>query len=674
VQAKVSSCYFYKKWETQENSERIPIACTRWQNPDLQSTFIYNEDCRVLKVLRHLRIDVDADKTAGEFKDEEGCVLWPKVATVLNERFPDIGRYVEYVIKSHSAKGLHILFGLAPLPLSPETEKTQNLARKIQSNLIDIFIELGIGADPASKGLEQFFSTFRNTKNVVHHNRILTARIEKSAKNYLSGGREPILSNLNRSCNQALKDLDVCGGFRLYNHRGREIKLARLFLFLMGFKQDMFNKLDIKESPDYSSLNSIELSYDDLSKIMDTEKRTLYGDFWELESVKKLFFVERLSDRSLLRIGIKPHKNILRRIHRAFFVLAQSKNGYDKPRSFLAKLTPPEFVQEGERNRAIVSWVLALKWAGVSQEEALERVRQIVLRIPGYKTSQACRSSQVKATVCSVYRNRRELAFLKADAPLPDFLSSPSFNKSGNILYLNKLDLILGPKTGSRNFHGLAGDKDYPSFHKQSLKNTEGYPDGPKNHTKELYELLDLEKYINEKAELRLSIGDSEISNQESIATFIRIPSSPQKDALSQTSIQKVKIYAVYYKQRIGFFVEDKLVLCAQKNYHYKLSEVSKTLMKILGFSFDIMKDITHLRKNTKKYEQYHKQVYGDDVHAMQCSRKPRAQEKYCHYVEKKAKELGISFDEYESYKSFCKKVDYFEKTEEFKERFFDVR
>ena len=243
--------HVYKKFDVNAEGARIARRVLRAESPDLQSTYIYNFDGS--EVLRYIRLDLDAHKTLSEWKDETGAISWKKISQYLKENYPNILRQIEYVVLSRSKKGLHILIGLSPLPLVEKTKRAQFFCRKIQSNLIDIFNELGIGADAGGKGLKQDFSTFRKQENVIHHNRLLTQKIENSAKKrrYLDDDGIEIflyqninfLNQLSRACDDALEKLEIKNGYRLYRHLGLESKIAKLYLFILGMYEQNYQEL-----------------------------------------------------------------------------------------------------------------------------------------------------------------------------------------------------------------------------------------------------------------------------------------------------------------------------------------------------------------------------------------------------------------------------------------------
>lgn len=53
-----------------DNGVRIAAVCFREQNPDLQSSYLYNSDGS--EVLRHVMLDIDEKNTSPQFKEENG--------------------------------------------------------------------------------------------------------------------------------------------------------------------------------------------------------------------------------------------------------------------------------------------------------------------------------------------------------------------------------------------------------------------------------------------------------------------------------------------------------------------------------------------------------------------------------------------------------------------------
>jgi hypothetical protein len=171
--------YCYKRWVIDKNGSRAPYKCKKSGNPDLQSTYFVNQDKS--EVLRFIRLDVDYDKSSHEFKTKN-VLSWELIQDKLKQ-YPHVFEAIEYVTRSTSGTGFHILFGIAPLPLDERTNGAQISARQLQFQVIQILNEIGIGADPAALGLKQDFCTYIKKNNLVYHNEILTKRIEKEAKN-----------------------------------------------------------------------------------------------------------------------------------------------------------------------------------------------------------------------------------------------------------------------------------------------------------------------------------------------------------------------------------------------------------------------------------------------------------------------------------------------------------
>ena len=91
-------------------------------------------------------------------------------------------------------------------------------------------------------------------------------------------------------------------------------------------------------------------------------------------------------------------------------------------------LIDPCLVNDGERNFAICSWVLAYKWAGFDKDDTLEMVKMLVKMIPGHEFSRSCKDSQVTSVVNSIFRYKDELQGIKKD-PLPSFMSELAADK-----------------------------------------------------------------------------------------------------------------------------------------------------------------------------------------------------------------------------------------------------
>ena len=599
--------YAYKKYTVNSEGARIAQRCYREQDPDLQSTYFYNYNAS--EVIRLLFFDIDAKYTSAEYKDENGVVIWQKIAQLLKELFPQFLRQIEFVVRSQGKKGIHILMGISPLPLNDKTLPAQYLARKIQSDVISILNFLGIGADFAGTGLKHDFATYRNADNVLHHNRILTKKIENVAKlrPYIDEdgvvvapkNRPRILNDLSADCDKLLKKLHIKNGLRLYSDRRVEKPLARLFLFLMGmYKQDLLNLF-------YACSNTVELSINQLEEIMETRRRN-FANYIESESFNELFNIEKVSglfETGRYRLSIKDSKHLDKLIQRAQQVLSSV------PSSINFRLIAPEFVEDGFKNTAIVSWALALKWQGVSQELTFVKIQDLVKRIPGYEKSKSCKKSSLRATVQSIFKNRRELQGSKPSESLPSWL------EVSNVILLPVRAKSSSTITRSRSIQ---------------------FP------VPRLNEEQDAPPLINLPILIQGLTGD---------------PQNPIE--------QKMRI--VSYKHRVGFFYNNELILVVIKNRHYKLTSILEFIeSKILktGIKFDVLKDVIHMRHNTKGYHDLAKHLYSndDDLYAVKaqhiCGYKKSCAESFEEFRQKSTKRMPSFEDHIKMHEGFNLEYD----------------
>jgi hypothetical protein len=603
--------YIYKRWGKDSEGNRFAFKTSRNSNPELQSTYLYNQDGK--ESLRYIRLDIDYEKSNGEFKTN-GRLNWKLIKERIKE-FPQIIDGIEYVTKSYSGKGLHILFGISPLPLDHRTINTQIMARQLQKNLIEIFNEIGIGADPCAMGLKQDFSTYRKKENLVFQNEILTRRIERQSKK--TAFNEPFLTNLHHSVEVVAKQLEIVSLFRLYPDARVEKSFAKLFLYLMGlytpkeidlnsFIQGEKKYINIDLPRIFEAHRSIELKKSEVSKIMGCEIRTVLS-YFKKEEFSKLFYFEETTDSTLL-IGTKPSHKIMKLINRAQKVLAS--NGLQTKAKL--KLIEPFLIQDGERNSAIVDWSLAYKWSGYSEEETFSKVLLRVKHISDFESSRSCKETQLKCTIRSVFSNRKELMGINK-------IILPQWLKDDKYFNVTNLCLKKGPITSSRS---IAPSAENP-FSAVSLPSL----------------------CFEEKVSLVLDKKEDELKRN------LNSEAPPRNFNSLNLSAFKVefKIYAVTFSKRIGFFLNGQMILCLVKNQHYKLSKVIPKLSELIGKEI-LMTNIIHLRRNTKAYPILASQLYkrgsaipSDSI----CGKKITRSENMMKYYKKRAEILGKSLDQY---------------------------
>ena len=98
------------------------------------------------------------------------------------------------------------------------------------------------------------------------------------------------------------------------------------------------------------------------------------------------------------------------------------------------------------------------------------------------------------------------------------------------------------------------------------------------------------------------------------------------------------------------------MLLCLVQNRHYKLTPVVKYIEKEIlknKVKFDLLKDVIHVRRNTKEYRRMALHLYEDSVlclHAQQiCGNKKSYYESMEEYHLKKSREQCLDLNEYRS-------------------------
>nr|BFD33519.1 hypothetical protein GTC16762_31380 [Pigmentibacter ruber] len=633
-----SGKYIFKKWQIAKDNYRIPVKCKKSSNPDLQSTYFTNTDGN--EVLRYIRLDVDFEKSNDEFK-KDNKLCWELIQNSLGQ-YSKILEGIEYVTRSTSGRGLHILFGVSPLPLYERTQGAQISARQLQYQLIQIFNELGIGADPSGLGLKQDFCTYNKRSNLVYHNELLTKRIEREAKKSrvrvtneqeVILKQEPFITNLLKYVEYLVKELEI--NYRFYPDIRVEKSYSKLFLYLMGLytpkqidAKSFLNgekKLIDLEVPYVSAYKMVELSKFELANIMQVNLRTA-NMYIRSDRFQEIFFIKETIEGAI-KLGCKPSKKVLKQIDRAQKVMASNIS----QTSVKLKIIEPFRIVDGERNYAIVNWIIAYKWNGYSEQETFEKIKMRTKFIMGNETSRTCKENQIKSTVHSIYQNRKEL-FGIGKLHLPNwmeddkyflkgvFKSSPEKLKSKHESNFNVTPFcsFLGPFISSRSIapFAIAAESERGSF-------------SPIENEQKAYLISGLEN-------LKCYLFQGLLKNLLSFPV--------------QSKDTKLRIDAVSFHHRVGFFYQNKLILCVVKNQHYKLTLLLPKLRQILGKEISAS-SIIHIRKNTKSYSSLAGQLYDENVFALNaqhiCGKKFTRSENMHAYFVKRAKILGVSLQEY---------------------------
>ena len=565
----------YKQYYLNNEGERVAGYCKK-QNADLQSCGITNPSSSV--VLRYLMLDLDAHRAEEQWKNQDGSLNWPKIYSYLCLNYPKISKYIEYATKSYSKKGVHIIFGFSALPLSDETRKMQSICAQIQSLLMDIFNEIGLGADTGARGLNRDFSTFQNKYNVLHHNKILTKRINNDdlkRKNKDKSNRTPYLLNLFYACQKTAKELEIISTYRLYNNIIVEEKLSKLFLYLMGLTnvkpmQKVNKDLSVEVIHKFkkcSEFESVTLTLKQLEHISGLNERSIKNlDFFNNIYINNLFNTELNFDKSVT-ISAKKVSTISKRIARARRVLSNSSKVSNRIDS---KLIRPENVQKGERNLAIWSWALYYKMAGYSDVEALNKIKLRVKYIEN-NDSLECKDVQINCIVKSMYSHLRQLIGIKPNC-LPEFLANDKLYSGLKLCSkIKPIELRRNPSpSGSPAPASLEGLKEE--------KNNEIIVT-PTGDPKFRPDLILINSIFAQNEDIK------KIDNTKNNAVNLGIK----------------KLTVVRYNRKIGLFNnEDKLILCVTDSRHYKLNNLIPKLKTLVDHDIN-GNSFFHPKKSNKK-------------------------------------------------------------------------
>ncbi len=459
------------------DGQKLIISCARIY-AHLQSCGILNPTGSV--VLRYLMIDIDAHRTTQKWKYEDGSINYSKVHNHLSTKLSKICASIEYITRSHGGKGIHLIIGFTALPLEDSTIKMQVVCSQIQNLIIMILNDYGLGADEGARGLNRLFSTFRDEKNLLHHNNILTKNIEKQRKLEDKSKKTPYLLNLLKACKKYAKKLELSGYFRLYNHKVVEHKIAKLFLYTMGMlnikpMQRLGKNLELENYFVFKKCcpsKAITLTIEQIMHITGLSKTSLRElNFFSNKMILALWDFDFNLDGSVTLL-VKNVRSLAKRITRAKQVL----HGFQEVSNRInPDLIDPCLVNDGERNFAICSWVLAYKWAGFDKDDTLEMVKMLVKMIPGQEFSRSCKDSQVTSVVNSIFRYKDELQGIKKDQ-LPSFMSELAADKKctkTELENIGRLPRAVGVSTLKLNKENKRNseDKNVIKFSEEIIRN-----------------------------------------------------------------------------------------------------------------------------------------------------------------------------------------------------------
>ncbi|WP_324959764.1 hypothetical protein [Oligoflexus sp.] len=342
----------------------------------LISTTILNEGTGT-ETLIWLHFDLDFKRALKKWI-RDGKLDWPTIAAALSADAPIILRYLSHVVRSSGGHGLSLALAISPLELIDETADVQKLAFKVQDMIIRILNHHGMGADEGARGLKRLMPNMFRQERVLDQADFVLAMIQKH--------RPAVLRNLVRELQNHVALRGKLKSERedvLWPDIRVEKALARLYTDLLD---------------SVGPWGSEQMKAADLTGRYGMGKNTAYK---LLADPPRWLGVEKVSGEGY-RLTIRPDVVLT---SRALDLLLDEP---ERKAFNFSGITAPEFVQKGERNRWLVSLILASKWSGIGQQEVRKALDLVIRRVPGWQKSQSL-TRGLGATLRSLYRNRNSL-------------------------------------------------------------------------------------------------------------------------------------------------------------------------------------------------------------------------------------------------------------------------
>ena len=559
-----SGRYQFRYWHVDDQGGRFaltrpPVGCTA-AVPDLVNTAYRNADGS--KTIYGIAFDLDAHRADPRWLDDSGRLDWPRMMDMLTSTHQMIAHHISHAVRSTGGKGIALVIAITPLPIMPSTAGNQRTAQNLQSRLIHFFNSLGLGADPGARGLERDYPNFQNPDRLLLENRLVLRRAEES--------RDPILTKLHAYLNQIA--LQQRRESRLYPDARAETGLAKLVGWLLG----IYNPGLGLPIPGYLSGEDVWASNKDLRSVTGLSAPFLRGFLQSPPAWMKAEYTKGEGWRLNIPLG----RAVQRLLPRIEVLLAAMPTATGRKVLFsVDTIKEPHLVSEDERNAWLTAMALTYKWHGFSLQEALANLQLRLQQLSGHETSRNCK--QVRSIVRAIYRNVPETAGRFASRDLPRWMvDDHNFN-------------VFGKKTSTRRgvapvgggVVGVALQGEDVSPPKLTLKrgDLDGF-EGPAQSSA---------RPVGHVAE-RTFKGESGLSFAAECIVAESSSTTVARDAIS--------FAAVRWRQRVGIFDGDHLVLCVTKR-HYRAGaalELLRTRPEYAGVSLRIH---TPHRKFQDKYQ-----------------------------------------------------------------------
>ena len=451
------------------------------------------------------------------------------VVALIQKNYPEFSAYLLAALQSDGG-GLHLLFGFPSIQLNENTKGLQRALTVTQSKLRKLLNDAGINADRGAHGLKRFFPNFRDATRVIFWDEPLKRAFDDctgpSVYGLINGVRKVERQDYLKSA--------------LHARANVETGLAKLIQYTLNDR-----------------LEKVSLSVSEIEKITGLGenyiRRTLKANTWP-GLLCKYDEVYRTWDLKIDHLSADASH--------AIKLLEKKKFQYE--------IIMPHRVEDGERNLAITSWLLALKWTGVEEDEALRRVTLLVDVIPGSEKSRNC--SLLKNKAESVYRNYQS-KFASSSEILPEFLANPE----------SYIEICLNIKHSKMRSEAISSEAEQLPC--ELSGNDNGY--GNSDLVDDLVQIsnpVPFEPYLGPKL-TAVNLGATE-------------PDNSKTQKIEKSHRKKKTLIECRYNNRVGIFVDNELVLVLGLSVHYSYRKMLKRLSESFP-EYDLVRE----RKFTANYE-----------------------------------------------------------------------
>jgi len=415
--------------------------------------------------------------------------------------------------------GFHALFTIVPIPLQEETVTNQWLFLSVQDLLTRYLSLLGYNSDRSAFGVGKTYASPDNVDRLLYESeRDLAWTMKLKKVAVLSDMRDEL---------QAV--LDRCAVYR--GQTQTESKFARLFFELFDGGEKHILETSVAELQTRTGIGIAIL------------RRILHRQ--PLERLPWLR-VEPLSQYGRFSISIDYQCSDISMVWARAFQLLQARSRTSTRKGAggeygVGGLIPPELVFDGARNVAMRNYAYVLKHAGLSAEEVTEALVRLSQSFPSSEGSRHRKRGHIKDIVRCFFRRHHALYPLRyVLADLPSWL-----REALAPVECSNVSQRRGESTNRLRVVPAAGDQA-PRPGSQSYRER-GYGE-------------------------HMAKGLSPLDDSAPSVSLWACPDGARK----------MRLYAVPYRNRIGIFDGNELVLCVTRCRNYVPSRVADYIQQNL--------------------------------------------------------------------------------------------